>query len=267
MAALRGLLFALVAYLAVSFCSSSFAYFQVRRLPAAASKRHFNRTPSLWASQLHSIKQPGSSNLLGGVLVSLVLAHGGRVQLRAGFGGKDLTGKWGCFKTEGDVDAYWKAAGLPWFARKGLEAMEWGAGKNTNYREFLQEGNDVKMEYSFDGPGMGGLGFTETYTVGKGVQKITRVGGATILVDPVWESDSVLKVSNMSPPDSEISFGFVPKAFRKLFTGSNEGEEAPEKKDGTPIDVHRFYMDGDALILEADSTVSGGPVVKWFLRK
>ena len=110
-----------------------------------------------------------------------------------------LSGKWGCYKTEGDIDGYWKATGLPWLARKGLQLMDWGAGKNQNIREFLQEGDKIKMDYSFDGPGLGGLGFTEAYTVGSGVQEITRMGGAKILVDPAWESDSVLRVQNMNP--------------------------------------------------------------------
>ena len=117
----------------------------------------------------------------------------------AGFEGSGLSGKWGCYKTEGDIDAYWKATGLPWLARKGLQLMDWGTGKNQNVREFLQDGDKIKMDYSFDGPGLGGLGFTESYTVGSGVQEITRMGGAKILVDPAWESDSVLRVQNMNP--------------------------------------------------------------------
>lgn len=121
------------------------------------------------------------------------------VRCQAGFEGSGLTGKWGCYKTEGDIDAYWKATGLPWLARKGLQLMDWGAGKNQNIREFLQDGDSIKMAYSFDGPGLGGLGFTETYTVGNGIQEITRMGGAKILVDPAWESDSVLRVQNMNP--------------------------------------------------------------------
>lgn len=183
----------------------------------------------------------------------------------------DLTGRWGCFKTEGDIDAYWKACGLPWFARKGLEAMDWGAGKNTNYREFSQDGDSITMEYSFDGPGMGGLGFSETYVVGKGVQEITRMGGATILVDPVWEG-GVLKIINRTPPDSSIAFGFVPKAFRKLFTGDAgdvpEEEQVDESRPrGQMLDVHTFALEGDTLVMTADSTASDGPVVKWFLKK
>jgi len=184
----------------------------------------------------------------------------------------DLAGKWGCFKTEGDIDAYWKACGLPWFARKGLEAMDWGAGKNTNYREFSLDGDSITMEYSFDGPGMGGLGFTERYVVGKGVQEITRMGGATILVDPVWE-DGSLKITNRTPPDSSIAFGFVPKAFRKLFTGEGasevpEEEQVDESKPrGQMLDVHTFALEGDTLVMTADSSASGGPVVKWFLKK
>ncbi len=121
------------------------------------------------------------------------------VRCQAGFEGSGLTGKWGCYKTEGDIDAYWKATGLPWLARKGLQLMDWGAGKNQNIREFLQDGDSIKMAYSFDGPGLGGLGFTETYTVGNGIQEISRMGGAKILVDPAWESDSVLRVQNMNP--------------------------------------------------------------------
>jgi len=145
------------------------------------------------------------------------------VRCHAGFQGSGLTGKWGCYKTEGDIDGYWKATGLPWLARKGLQLMDWGAGKNQNIREFLQDGNSIKMEYSFDGPGLGGLGFTETYTVGDGIQQITRMGGAKILVDPAWESESVLRIQNMNPAkqtkgwvktlisgrDRFVFFGFV----------------------------------------------------------
>ena len=118
-----------------------------------------------------------------------------RVQRFAGFGGSGLSGKWGCYKTEGDIDGYWKATGLPWLARKGLQLMDWGAGKNQNIREFSQKADDIEMEYSFQGPGLGALGFTEKYKVGNGTQVITRMGGAKILVDPVWESDSVLRVT------------------------------------------------------------------------
>jgi len=186
--------------------------------------------------------------------------------------GLDLSGKWGCFKTEGDIDAYWKACGLPWFARKGLEAMDWGAGKNTNYREFTQDGDSITMEYSFDGPGMGGLSFTERYVVGNGMQEINRMGGATILVDPIWDGGS-LKITNRTPPESAISFGFVPKAFRKLFEGKGS-EEVPEDEQvdeeaprGEMLDVHTFVLDGETLVMTADSSASGGPVVRWFLKK
>ena len=137
---------------------------------------------------------------------------------RAGFQGSGLTGKWGCFKTEGDIDAYWKATGLPWLARKGLQLMDWGAGKNQNIREFSQEGDNIKMQYSFDGPGLGGLGFTETYEVGKGVQQITRMGGAKILVEPSWESDKVLRVQNMNPAKQTTGWAktLLSGWFRKL---------------------------------------------------
>ena len=128
-----------------------------------------------------------------------------RVHRSAGFGGSGLSGKWGCYKTEGDIDAYWKAAGLPWLARKGLQLMDWGAGKNQNVREFAQAADDIEMDYSFQGPGLGGLGFTEKYKVGNGVQEITRMGGAKILVDPVWESDSVLRVTSLSSARSSDS--------------------------------------------------------------
>ena len=128
-------------------------------------------------------------------LSAFALRRRSRVPRMAGFGGSGLSGKWGCYKTEGDIDAYWKAAGLPWLARKGLQLMDWGAGKNQNVREFAQKEDDIEMEYSFQGPGLGGLGFTEKYQVGSGVQEITRMGGAKIFVDPIWESDSILRVT------------------------------------------------------------------------
>ncbi|OLP86396.1 hypothetical protein AK812_SmicGene32513 [Symbiodinium microadriaticum] len=190
-----------------------------------------------------------------------------RVHRSAGFGGSGLSGKWGCYKTEGDIDAYWKAAGLPWLARKGLQLMDWGAGKNQNVREFAQEADDIEMEYSFQGPGLGGLGFTEKYKVGNGVQEITRMGGAKILVDPVWESDSVLRVTNMNPAKQT-------QGWTKSVLGGSKDEEAKKEAseseaagDGEVIDVHRFYIEKDSLVLEADSSPSGGPVVKWFLHK
>lgn len=137
------------------------------------------------------------------------------VGCNAGFEGSGLTGKWGCYKTEGDIDGYWKATGLPWLARKGLQLMDWGAGKNQNIREFSQDGDSIKMEYSFDGPGLGGLGFIETYTVGNGIQEITRMGGAKILVNPAWESDSVLRVQNMNPAKQTQGWA------KTLLSGSN----------------------------------------------
>jgi len=194
------------------------------------------------------------------------------VSCAAGFSGTGLSGKWGCFKTEGDIDAYWKATGLPWLARKGLQLMDWGAGKNQNIREFSQEGDSIKMEYSFDGPGLGGLGFTETYSVGKGVQQITRMGGAKILVDPVWESDTVLRVTNMNPAKQSEGWAksLIPGGKDADAAVATEEEMKEEEAKGKLIDVHRFYMDEaekDVLVLEADSSKSGGPVVKWFLRK
>eukprot|EP00933_Yihiella_yeosuensis_P061800 TRINITY_DN64657_c0_g1_i1.p1 TRINITY_DN64657_c0_g1~~TRINITY_DN64657_c0_g1_i1.p1 ORF type:complete len:281 (-),score=46.45 TRINITY_DN64657_c0_g1_i1:198-1040(-) len=187
--------------------------------------------------------------------------------------GFDVSGNWGCYKTEGDIDAYWKATGLPWLPRKGFQLMEWGAGKNTNFRKFTQTGDEIKMEYSFDGPGLGGLGFTETYTVGKGVQQITRMGGAKIYVEPLWESESVLKVTNMAPDKQTENWaaGLVTGGKDKADADvANVESDVEEKAKGTVIDVHRFYVDKEdasVLILEADSTSSGGPVVKWFLRK
>lgn len=147
--------------------------------------------------------------------------------------------------------------------------MDWGAGKNQNIREFLQEGDSIRMEYSFDGPGLGGLGFTETYTVGNGIQEITRMGGAKILVDPSWESDKVLRVQNMNPAKQT-------KGWAKTLLSGGQDEDsqqqmvAGEKEDaplGDVIDVHRFYLEDDSLVLEADSSQSGGPVVKWFLKR
>ncbi|CAJ1328604.1 unnamed protein product [Effrenium voratum] len=186
----------------------------------------------------------------------------------AGFGGKGLSGKWGCFETEGDIDAYWKATGLPWLARKGLQLMDWGAGKNTNIREFAQEGDQITMQYSFEGPGLGGLGFTETYTVGSGVQEITRMGGAKIMVEPVWESESVLRVTNMNPAKQTKGWA------KTLITGGSDeeaeqmvNEEDAAKGTGEVIDVHRFFIEDDKLVLEADSSPSEGPVVKWLLKK
>lgn len=190
------------------------------------------------------------------------------VRCYAGFQGSGLTGKWGCYKTEGDIDGYWKATGLPWLARKGLQLMDWGAGKNQNIREFLQDGNSIKMEYSFDGPGLGGLGFTETYTVGDGVQQITRMGGAKILVDPAWESESVLRVQNMNPAKQTKGWA------KTLISGGQDEETEKQMVDGETkenagdvIDIHRFYLEDSELVLEADSSPSGGPVVKWFLKK
>jgi len=192
------------------------------------------------------------------------------VRCQAGFEGSGLTGKWGCYKTEGDIDAYWKATGLPWLARKGLQLMDWGAGKNQNIREFLQDGDSIKMAYSFDGPGLGGLGFTETYTVGNGIQEITRMGGAKILVDPAWESDSVLRVQNMNPAKQTKGWA------KTLISGGGDeetqkqmvdGETSKDNPLGDVIDVHRFYLEDSSLVLEADSSPSGGPVVKWFLKK
>ena len=133
--------------------------------------------------------------VVGSVSLSVLVLRRSRVLRLAGFGGSGLSGKWGCYKTEGDIDAYWKAAGLPWLARKGLQLMDWGAGKNQNVREFTQKEDDIQMEYSFQGPGLGGLGFTETYKVGDGIQEITRMGGAKIYVEPVWESDSILRIT------------------------------------------------------------------------
>eukprot|EP00440_Ansanella_granifera_P042108 gb/GFBE01045645.1/.p1 GENE.gb/GFBE01045645.1/~~gb/GFBE01045645.1/.p1 ORF type:complete len:257 (+),score=53.03 gb/GFBE01045645.1/:1-771(+) len=205
---------------------------------------------------------------------NLLCRERGGVLRRAGsLGGNGLSGRWGCYKTEGDIDAYWKATGLPWLARKGLQLMDWGAGKNQNVREFTQSGDDIKMEYSFVGPGLGGLGFTETYTVGKGVQEITRMGGAKILVDPTWESESTLRVTNMNPAKQTEGWAKSLVSGGKVDAPAGEDAAAAEssgsKESGAVIDVHRFYMDEaeNALVLEADSTGSGGPVVKWFLRK
>eukprot|EP00438_Fugacium_kawagutii_P006547 Skav222203 [mRNA] locus=scaffold1745:141715:142751:- [translate_table: standard] len=191
------------------------------------------------------------------------------VGCNAGFEGSGLSGKWGCYKTEGDIDGYWKATGLPWLARKGLQLMDWGAGKNQNIREFSQDGDSIKMEYSFDGPGLGGLGFTETYTVGNGIQEITRMGGAKILVNPAWESDSVLRVQNMNPAKQTqgwaktlLSGGQSEETQKQMVDGESKKEEL-----GEVIDVHRFYLEDSSLVLEADSSPSGGPVVKWFLKK
>lgn len=146
--------------------------------------------------------------------------------------------------------------------------MDWGAGKNQNIREFLQDGNSIKMEYSFDGPGLGGLGFTETYTVGDGVQQITRMGGAKILVDPAWESESVLRVQNMNPAKQTKGWA------KTLISGGQDEETERQMVDGESkenagdvIDIHRFYLEDSELVLEADSSPSGGPVVKWFLKK
>jgi len=209
------------------------------------------------------------SSLLVGLARGQSLRKRDSVRCHAGFEGSGLTGKWGCYKTEGDIDAYWKATGLPWLARKGLQLMDWGAGKNQNIREFLQEGDSIRMEYSFDGPGLGGLGFTETYTVGNGIQEITRMGGAKILVDPSWESDKVLRVQNMNPAKQT-------KGWAKTLLSGGQDEDsqqqmvAGEKEDaplGDVIDVHRFYLEDDSLVLEADSSQSGGPVVKWFLKR
>lgn len=205
---------------------------------------------------------------LQGRQLSRVKAHASG-SLEAG----GLNGKWGCVKTEGDIDAYWKACGLPWLARKGLQLMDWGAGKNQNVREFTQTGNDLKMDYSFTGPGLGGLGFTETYTVGKGVQDITRMGGATILVDPVWDGSSLVIANALPAKQTEgwakgLLGGQSDDSVTPNQAENKEGGTSSEK--GNPLDVHRFYMDDsekDTLILEADSTPSGGPVVKWFLRK
>eukprot|EP00930_Biecheleria_cincta_P070716 TRINITY_DN58330_c0_g1_i1.p1 TRINITY_DN58330_c0_g1~~TRINITY_DN58330_c0_g1_i1.p1 ORF type:complete len:298 (+),score=46.18 TRINITY_DN58330_c0_g1_i1:30-923(+) len=239
-------------------------------------------------------KQPSSSStgaaasrtglaVLSGVLVSATVSAGAlrgrqlsRVKAHASgsleAGG--LNGKWGCVKTEGDIDAYWKACGLPWLARKGLQLMDWGAGKNQNVREFTQTGNDIKMDYSFTGPGLGGLGFTETYTVGKGVQDITRMGGAKILVDPIWDG-SALVITNALPAKQTEGWakgllgGQSDDSVTRNQAGDKDGAASSSEK-GSTLDVHRFYMDDsekDTLVLEADSTPSGGPVVKWFLRK
>eukprot|EP00929_Paragymnodinium_shiwhaense_P010072 TRINITY_DN11455_c0_g1_i1.p1 TRINITY_DN11455_c0_g1~~TRINITY_DN11455_c0_g1_i1.p1 ORF type:complete len:291 (+),score=77.20 TRINITY_DN11455_c0_g1_i1:153-1025(+) len=153
-------------------------------------------------------------------------------------GTEGLSGAWGSYECEGDIDAYWKAVGLPWLARQGFKLMDWGCSpKTTNMREFRQTGDDIEMNYYFTG--VGGLGFIEKYTVGAGIQEITRMGGSKILVEPIWEAENVLKVTNMSP-------------------------------DKSVLDIHRFYLQGDAkdtLVLEADSSPSGGPTVKWFLKK
>lgn len=153
-------------------------------------------------------------------------------------GTEGLSGAWGAYECEGDIDAYWKAVGLPWLARKGFELMDWGCSpKTTNMREFCQKGDEIEMNYYFTG--VGGLGFVEKYKVGAGVQEITRLGGSKVLVEPVWEAENVLKVTNMMP-------------------------------DKSVLDVHRFFLTGnnnETLVLEADSTPSGGPVVKWLLKK
>jgi len=183
----------------------------------------------------------------------------------------NIAGTWGCVKTEGDIDAYWKACGLPWLARKGLQLMDWGAGKNQNVRKFMQQGDAITMEYSFTGPGLGGLGFTENYVVGEGVQEIKRMGGAKILVDPVWDGDT-LRITNSSPTKQTKGWA------QSLMGGATEEvkAEAAAKDEDTPnaleggetIDVHKFYMDGDStLVLEADASPSGGPTVKWILTK
>lgn len=187
----------------------------------------------------------------------------------SGFGGAGLTGRWGCVKIDGDVDEYWKACGLPWLARKGLQLMDWGATeKNQNIREFTQTGDDIEMKYSFKGMGLGGLGFTETYRVGGGVQEITRMGGAKMFVDPTWDSGNILQVTNMAPEKQTAGWT------KSVLMGKKEEETdgvAPDSDvsaSGSVVDVHKFYMEGeDTLVLEADASQSGGPVVKFFLKR
>jgi len=186
-----------------------------------------------------------------------------------GFGGTGLTGKWGCVKIDGNVDEYWKACGLPWLARKGLQLMDWGTTeKNQNVRKFTQNGDDIEMKYSFKGFGLGGLGFTETYRVGGGVQEITRMGGAKMFVDPKWVDGNILQVTNASP--EEQTAGWT----KSVLMGKGEGQtnsanvDAPVSSSGNVVDIHKFYMKGeDTLVLEADASQSGGPVVKFFLQR
>merc|ERR1712113_89573 len=155
-------------------------------------------------------------------------------------------------------------------ARKGLQLMDWGATeKNQNIREFTQTGDDIEMKYSFKGFGLGGLGFTETYRVGGGVQEITRMGGAKLFVDPKWVSGDILQVTNTMPEKQTAGWT------KSVMMGESEGEkneggneDAPVASSDNVVDVHKFYMEGeDTLVLEADASPSGGPVVKFFLQR